>query len=106
MEAAHALLKASSGKDVPVKMFLLANMGSKVSSLLTDLLMPKKMSDADVTYDEMKSEIINHLKSQHLVMAERAVFDYANQMDNENAADFFSRLKKLAEHCALKDNLG
>ena len=105
MEASHELLQASSGQKIETKVFLLASMGSTASTLLSDLLAPSKISDSTVTYDKMKTTLIDHYKSQHLEMAERAQFYNATQLPDENAAQFFSRLKRLSEYCNFGSSL-
>ena len=97
MEAAHSLLEASSGNTVSQKTFLLATMGAKASSLVSDLLAPQSVQDAAVTYDSIKNTLMSHLGSQHLEIAERCNFYAASQGPTEPAADFYSRLKKLSE---------
>ena len=99
MEAAHQLLTASSGKDIPQKTFAIATMGQQASTLLADLLAPQSIDCAEVTYAVLKETLVLHLQSQHLEMAERAAFYSITQRDGENAASFFSRLKKAAEFC-------
>ena len=99
MEAAHALLEASTGKSIEKKTYLLAAIGSKASLLLADLLAPLTVSDGTVTYDTVKITLTKHLKAQHLEIAERANFYSATQAQGESAANFFGRLKKLAEFC-------
>ena len=105
MEASHALLEASTGKTISQKVFLLATMGSQGSTLLSDLLSPVSLDDSSVTYQIMRDTLVNHLRSQRLEMAERAVFYSASQNNGETAAQFFSRLKKLTEHCNFGSNL-
>lgn len=105
MEAAHALLEASSGHTVSLKTFLLATMGAKASSLLTDLLAPSSVQDAAVTYADIKKTLLSHLQSQHLEIAERCNFYAASQGANESSADFYSRLKKLSEFCNFGSSL-
>jgi transposase InsO family protein len=99
LEASHAVLQASSGQGIDEKVFLLASMGSKASTLLADLLAPTSISDRTVTYALMKATLLAHFKSQRLEMAERARFYEACQENGETSAQFFSRLKHLSEHC-------
>jgi transposase InsO family protein len=105
MEAAHALLEASSGNTVSLKTFLLATMGAKASSLVTDLLAPKSVQDKAIDYESIKKTLLSHLQSQHLEIAERCNFYAASQGPNESAADFYSRLKKLSEFCNFDTSL-
>lgn len=99
MEASLSLLEASTGKTINKKVYLLATMGSKASTLLADLLSPKVVSSAAVTYDDMKTSLLDHLRSQRLEIAERALFYATTQNPSEASSDFFSRLKKQAEYC-------
>ena len=71
MEAAHNLAEASSGKTIEKKTFLLATIGSKGSTLLTDLLAPTNVGDVAVTYERIKTTLQDHLKSKHLEIVER-----------------------------------
>ena len=105
MEASHALLEASTGKTISKKVYLLATMGSQGSTLLSDLLSPVSLDDPSVEYEAMKDTLVNHLRSQRLEIAERAVFYSASQNNGETSAQFFSRLKKLTEHCNFGSNL-
>ena len=105
MEAAHNLLEASSGQSIAQKTFLLANVGSKASTLLTDLLAPKDINDATITYDKLKLTLVSHLKAQRLEIAERCNFYSAHQTAKETAADFYSRLKKLSQYCNFGSSL-
>ena len=105
MEAAHSLLQASSGNTIEKKTYLLATIGSEASLLLTDLLAPTDVNDASVTYDSMKTKLLDHLKCQHLEIAERCQFYSATQGPNESTSEFFGRLKKLAQHCNFGDAL-
>ena len=105
MEAAQKLLEASSGNTIDAKVYLLATMGAKASTLLTDLLSPTLVEDKSVTYDMMKNALLNHFKSQRLEIAERAIFYTATQTSEETSAEFFSRLKHLAEHCNFGSSL-
>lgn len=98
-EASHAVLQATSGQTIDQKVYLLASMGSQASVLLSHLLAPASVADKAVTYAVMKSSLLAHHKSQHLEMAERARFYEACQEHGESSAQFFSRLKKLSEHC-------
>ena len=66
MEAAHALLEASSGNTIEEKTFLLATIGMSGSSLLSKLFWPTKLNDASVTYDAMKEKLTKHLRMQTL----------------------------------------
>ena len=105
MEAAHSLLEASSGHTVEKKTFLLATAGSKASTLLKDLLAPLDISHASVDYEKIKETLTLHLKDQHLEIAERCNFYSAHQASRESASDFYSRLKKLSEHCNFGSSL-
>lgn len=99
MEAAHLLLEASSGHQIPRKTFAIATIGQAASTLLKDLLSPQVISADEVTYEVLKDTLINHLQTQHLEMAERASFYATVQRDGEPASTFFSRLKKASEFC-------
>ena len=95
MEAAHQVLTASSGHDIPQKTFAIAAMGPHASILLADLLAPQQVSDDNVTYDALKNILITHLRSQHLELAERSLFYATAQLDGESAASFFSLSNRL-----------
>ena len=99
MDASHSLLETSSGKTIGKKTYFLATVGSKGSTLLAHLLAPLSLEDASVDYALMKTTLLNHLKSQHLEIAERSNFYSAHQAPNETSSDFFSRLKKISEFC-------
>ena len=105
MEAAHALLEASSGNAVSKKTYLLATIGSKASQLLTDLLAPTSVQDVSIDYANIKDALMTHLKCQHLEIAERCNFYAAVQGASETAADFYSRLKKLSQYCKFGTSL-
>ena len=105
MEAAHALLEASTGTTLDKKTFLLASIGSKASLLLADLLAPVSVQESSVDYAKVKTTLLSHLKAQHLEIAERANFYAATQGHGESASNFFSRLKKLAEFCNFGTSL-
>ena len=53
----------------------------------------------------LKTTLQSHLQSQHLEIAERSNFYAAHQGSNENAADFFSHLKRLAQFCKFGASL-
>lgn len=80
-------------------------MGAKASTLLADLLSPQSVGDAAVTYETMKTALLDHLKSQRLEIAERAIFYSSTQNPSETSSEFFSRLKKQAEHCNFGSSL-
>ena len=105
MAASHEVLQAATGNSIDKKTFLIASMRAKASTLRSDLLAPDKVSDAKVSYETMKKTLQDHLVSQRLEMAERYTFYTASQQPNENASEFFSRLKKLSEHCNFGGNL-
>ena len=105
MEASLQLLEATSGKTIEKKMYLLATMGSKASTLLADLLAPQSVGDSAVTYEKMKTSLTDHLKSQRLEIAERAIFYATTQNPSETSSEFFSRLKKQAEYCNFDSSL-
>ena len=105
MEAAHSLLESSSGSSVDKKTYLLATIGSKASILIADLLAPLSISDASITYSDIKATLTSHLKDQHLEIAERCNFYSANQTSRETSSQFYSRLKKLSEHCNFGSSL-
>jgi hypothetical protein len=105
MDAAHQLLEASSGKTIDAKIFAIASMGQAASLLLTDVLYPRSVDDRDVTFQVMKDALLDHLRIQHLEMAERAKFYATSQKDGESASTFLSRLKKAAEFCKFQTSL-
>ena len=105
MEAAHALLEASTGNAISRKTYLLATIGAKASQLLRDLLAPTSVQDVSIDYENIKDSLMTHLKSQHLEIAERCNFYAAVQGTSETAADFYSRLKKLSQHCKFGASL-
>ena len=105
MEASLQLLEATTEKVIDKKMYFLATMGAKASTLLADLLSPQSVGDVAVTYDSMKAALMDHLKSQRLEIAERAIFYSSAQNSNETSSEFFSRLKKQAEHCNFGGSL-
>ena len=99
LEAAHSLLEASTGNTISLKTYLLATIGSKGSILIADLLAPVTIQDASVTYAQVKTTLLQHMKSQHLEIAERSNFYAAHQGPAESASNFYGRLKKLSEFC-------
>jgi len=105
LDAAHQILQASSGKDISRKMFLLASLGSVATNLVKDLLAPKDIAAAEVTFDQMREALLSHHKAQKLEMAERSLFYAAVQNQNESVAEFFSRLKRLAKFCNFGTHL-
>ena len=105
MEASLKLLEATSEKTIDKKTYLLAMIGPKASILLADLLSPQSIGDATVTYDMMKAALLNHLRSQRLQIAERAIFYSTTQSPSETSSEFFSRLKKQAEYCDFGSSL-
>lgn len=105
MEAAHKLVEASSGNAIDKKTYLLATIGSKGSSLLGDLLAPSCLDDPKNDYVTLKETLLVHLKSQRLEIAERAYFYSAVQGAQESSSDFYTRLKKLSEHCNFGPSL-
>ena len=58
LEAAHAVLEASTDKTISQKTYLLASIGSKGSTLLADLLAPVTVDDAAVTYSSIKTKAL------------------------------------------------
>ena len=105
MEASHVLAETTSGKTIDLKVYLLATMGSQASSLLADLLAPLTITDKAVDYEKLKDTLLNHLRSQHLEIAERSTFYAAVQEPNETSSAFFSRLKRLSEFCNFDTSL-
>jgi len=88
MEAAHELVEASSGNSVDKKTYLLATIGSKASTLLTDLLAATTIQDKTVDFESIKNTLLSHLKSRHLEIAERSNFYSAVQGPRESAQIF------------------
>ncbi len=99
MEAARAILEASSGNALDSKTYLLAVMGKDALSLLKDLLSPDKVKDVD--YDDIKAQLLKHLVRRRLEIAERFLFYNVTQDEGESVPLFFSRLKRAAEHCGF-----
>ena len=111
LERVELFLLANSiaeDKKVPV---LLSVVGSKVYSLLRDLLSPKLPQTE--TYDTIVSTLKKHYEPKPIVIAKRFHFHRRNQANGESIAEYLAELRRLSVHCnfgtyldeALQDRL-
>ena len=83
--------------------FFFTQAGEDTYSLAKDLAFPKKPKD--LTYDEAKSLLVNHLKPRNFTIKERATFNTLLRKPEQNIKDFIRTLQKQASKCNFGDNL-
>ena len=71
--------------------------------MLRNLLAPK--SPAGKTVKTLSETLINHLKPQPIIIAERYLFYCRDQSENESITEHLADLRKLTLSCDFKDIL-
>lgn len=87
------------------KNYLLHFIGSDNYNLVCDSLIPRKMSDADVTYKTIKEILESHFSPQPLEIAEIYKFHHRVQMEGESIRDYIAALRKMAVNCNFGEYL-
>ena len=94
---------SADGSSIDEKTFAIATLGRNAMTLLQDLLYPDTI--ATVTYEKIKTTLVNHLSKKRLELSERASFYAMTQKPGETIADFYTRLKKASENCNFRSYL-
>ena len=77
--------------------------GNETYSLLRNLLAPE--SPAGKTVKTLSETLIDHLKPQPIIIAERYKFYCRDQSENETITEYLAELRKLTLNCDFKDFL-
>ena len=77
--------------------------GNETYSLLRNLLAPE--SPARKTVKTLSETLIEHLKPQPIIIAERCKFYCRDQSENETISEYLAQLRKLTLSCDFKDLL-
>ena len=85
------------------KAYLLSLMGSKTYNLLKNLAAPT--SPADLTFDQIKTKLKDHLSPKPSKIAERFRFQKCDQNHTETINDYVVRLKLFSKNCDYGDSL-
>lgn len=94
---------SSEGSSIDDKTFAIATLGRSAMTLLQDLLYPDTI--AGVSYDKIKTTLVEHLSKKRLELSERAMFYTMTQKPGETIANFYTRLKKASENCNFRTYL-
>lgn len=103
LEGAFIIFKVEDGNIK--KNYLLHFIGSDNYNLVCDSLIPRKLSDEDVTYDTIKEILQSHFSPQPLEIAEIYKFHHRVQMEGESIRDYIAALRKMAVNCNFGDYL-
>ncbi|XP_028172425.1 uncharacterized protein K02A2.6-like isoform X2 [Ostrinia furnacalis] len=95
--------KVNSVKDDLKLPTLIAFMGEEAYELLVNLCSPRK--PAEMTLEEVKQAMLNHLQPSPSFLAERYKFRQRRQCVGENMAVYVSELKKLSRYCEFGTSL-
>ena len=77
--------------------------GNETYRLLRNLLAPE--SPAGETVKTLSETLIDHLKPQPIIIAERYYFYCRDQLENETITEYLAELRKLTLNCDFKDFL-
>ena len=77
--------------------------GNETCSFLRNLLAPE--SPAGKTVKTLSETLIDHLKPQPIIFAERYKFYCRDQPENETITEYLAEFRKLTLNCDLKDFL-
>ena len=94
---------ANKIKDDQKKAVFVTLLGSRLFSLLQNLVAPKTLQEA--TYDEVVQAMKDHFKPKVIIIYERFKFHTRNQNPHESVADFVAGLKSCARTCDFGDSL-
>ena len=94
---------ANNIKAAQKKAVFITLLGSKVFSLLQDLVSPNNLTDVD--YDDVVKTLHDHYKPKVVIIYERYKFHTRSQGQNESVADFVAGLKSCARTCNFGDAL-
>ena len=85
------------------KLIFLTVIGNETYSLSRNLLAPE--SPAGKTVKTLSETLIDHLKPQPIIIAERYKFYCRDQSENETVTKYLAELRKLTLNCDFKDFL-
>lgn len=103
LEGAFTIFKVEDS-DIK-KNYLLHFIGSDNYNLVCDSLIPRKLSDPEVSYDTIKTILESHFNPQPLEIAEIYKFHHRVQMEGESIRDYVAALRKMAVNCNFGDYL-
>ncbi len=99
-------LQVKTEGEIQVKQLLMV-MGSKAYGLVKTLLAPRR--PAESSYEEIRDEILEHLRPSSFEIAQRATFNMLTQEPGQRIKDFVLALKTKATKCdfggQLENNL-
>lgn len=81
-------------KTKAFKAVLLSSCGQKLFELIQTLIAPKHVTDADITYDSIRTSVIAHLQPKCILHYERHLLHSMVQKDGELASNFVERLEE------------
>ena len=83
--------------------YLLTQAGGETYSLVKDLAFPT--APKDLSYDEIKCLLLDHLKPRRFTLKERAIFNTLVRKQGQDVKEFIRTLQKQASKCGFEENL-
>ena len=81
------------------KAVLLSSCGERAFSLISTLTAPEDLCADTVTYKDIRSSVIAHLKPRRILHYERHLLHTMTQNSGESISSFLERLKQQANKC-------